>query len=69
MKLSILASVVGILSMALTGCNQAGLDESATANTISNLSGKGDSGWELVWSDEFEGDQIDSDKWEHEVNC
>jgi beta-glucanase (GH16 family) len=26
-------------------------------------------GWELVWSDEFEGDQIDTSKWSHEVNC
>lgn len=25
--------------------------------------------WELVWSDEFEGDRIDPDKWSHEVNC
>lgn len=23
----------------------------------------------LVWSDEFEGDQIDPDKWSHEVDC
>ncbi len=26
-------------------------------------------GWTLVWSDEFEGEQIDSSKWQHEVNC
>ncbi|MDQ2076614.1 glycoside hydrolase family 16 protein [Marinimicrobium sp. ABcell2] len=26
-------------------------------------------GWELVWSDDFEGDQIDTSKWSHEVNC
>ncbi|MCW8196345.1 glycoside hydrolase family 16 protein [Proteobacteria bacterium 005FR1] len=25
--------------------------------------------WELVWSDEFEGERIDSEKWSHEVNC
>ncbi|WP_157960453.1 glycoside hydrolase family 16 protein [Marinimicrobium alkaliphilum] len=25
--------------------------------------------WELVWSDDFEGDSIDLDKWSHEVNC
>lgn len=26
-------------------------------------------GWTLIWSDEFEGDRIDSSKWSHEVNC
>lgn len=25
--------------------------------------------WTLVWSDEFEGDQIDPDKWRHEIDC
>ncbi len=28
-----------------------------------------DSGWDLVWSDEFQGNTIDDSKWEHEVNC
>ncbi len=27
------------------------------------------SDWELVWQDEFDGNQIDSKKWNHEVNC
>lgn len=26
-------------------------------------------GWELVWNDEFDGDQIDLTKWTHETNC
>jgi beta-glucanase (GH16 family) len=26
-------------------------------------------GWSLVWSDEFDGDAIDTSKWTHEVNC
>lgn len=25
--------------------------------------------WQLVWSDEFDGDSIDTSKWSHEVNC
>ncbi len=27
------------------------------------------SDWQLVWSDEFDGSSIDSNKWTHEVNC
>ncbi|MEW6990158.1 family 16 glycosylhydrolase [Colwelliaceae bacterium 6441] len=27
------------------------------------------SDWEMVWSDEFDGDTIDSQNWNHEVNC
>ena len=26
-------------------------------------------GWMLVWSDEFDDDQISAERWEHEVNC
>ncbi len=26
-------------------------------------------GWELVWSDEFDGTAIDTSHWEHEINC
>ena len=27
------------------------------------------SDWQLVWSDEFDGNRIDSAKWTHEINC
>ncbi|WP_371374071.1 family 16 glycosylhydrolase [Thalassotalea aquiviva] len=27
------------------------------------------SDWQLVWADEFDGDAIDTQKWNHEVNC
>ena len=28
-----------------------------------------DSGWEMVWSDEFDGEAIDGDKWDFDINC
>ncbi|WP_391091685.1 family 16 glycosylhydrolase [Vibrio sp. NH-UV-68] len=33
------------------------------------LVGCNQSKWQLVWHDEFEGRDIDADKWTHEVNC
>lgn len=30
---------------------------------------KGESGWELVWSDEFDGAQLDRSKWDLDVDC
>jgi beta-glucanase (GH16 family) len=40
---------------------------SAAASSVSGtLPGNG---WELVWSDEFSGSEIDSAKWSHEKNC
>lgn len=50
----------------LLGCN--GSVETNT-DTASYAPEKIENGWELVWSDEFDGDQIDSKKWTHEVNC
>lgn len=32
-------------------------------------SGSDDKGWELVWSDEFEGAELDATKWEKEISC
>ena len=26
-------------------------------------------GWELIWYDEFDGNSINTTKWQHEVDC
>lgn len=42
-----------------------GASRSATDNnTVPNTTGR-----KIVWSDEFDGASIDSNKWQHEVNC
>lgn len=42
----------------------------SSSSAASSGSGGGEvNGWQLVWSDEFDGDTIDASKWEHEVNC
>jgi beta-glucanase (GH16 family) len=42
---------------------------SETPSSTSASSSSSANGWSLVWSDEFDGQSIDSTKWEHEVNC
>ena len=39
-----------------------------TEHGVDDATGPGD-GWTLVWSDEFDGDRIDPEKWSHEVDC
>ncbi len=41
----------------------------SSAESQSSSSSSAATGWELVWSDEFDGDAIDTSKWSHEVNC
>ncbi len=44
------------------------IDETTTADNGYKSPLNRDNGWELVWSDEFEGEEIDTTSWEHEVN-
>ncbi len=54
------------VALMLTACN----DEAQDSTSVSvEPSRPGAGAWELVWSDEFDGDKLDSDKWTHEVNC
>lgn len=45
------------------------LPASSSSEVSSSSSSTSSSPWTLVWSDEFDGNEIDSEKWEHEVNC
>jgi beta-glucanase (GH16 family) len=50
----------------LAGCG----GDSATQTNLQQIDpAKPTSGWQLVWSDEFNGNSIDSSKWNFEVNC
>mgnify|MGYP001183195434 CR=1 FL=1 len=40
-----------------------------TSDPPGSESGETSEGWVLVWSDEFDGSEIDPQRWEHEVNC
>ena len=42
------------------------LGHAASAEDIQATVGEG---WQLVWNDEFDGDAIDSSKWDWETNC
>jgi beta-glucanase (GH16 family) len=50
----------------IAGCAQ---NNAITKNNDKNDTIPVPDGWELVWNDEFDGDTIDFDKWEHEVNA
>ena len=50
----------------IAGCAQ---NNAITKNDDENDTIPVPDGWELVWNDEFDGDTIDFDKWEHEVNA
>lgn len=61
--------------LALTGCGGSGSDgESSSSSSVASSSRSSSSSvvtdnWELMWSDEFEGETIDAEKWGFEVNC
>ncbi len=65
MKLLKYFSAVLMLSFLLIGCNK----ETVTENKKDVPAEWEIEGWTLVWQDEFEGDEIDKTKWEHEVNA
>tara|TARA_R110002124_G_scaffold5344_10_gene33588 strand:+ start:14047 stop:15123 length:1077 start_codon:yes stop_codon:yes gene_type:complete len=50
----------------LSGCSADDATEQATDTVITNIEA---SGWQLVWQDEFEGNQIDTTKWSFAVDC
>ncbi len=51
--------------------SEAASSESSSAESSSSESSSESSAaaWDLVWFDEFDGETIDTTKWEHEVNC
>lgn len=46
---------------------QEDLDNASSSSSASSAAPVGE--WNLVWSDEFDGDSINADNWSHEVNC
>lgn len=62
-----LSLVLGVTATTmLAGCG-GGAETSADPGDIEPSKPVTD--WQLVWSDEFDGESIDTSKWNHEVNC
>ncbi|MBT1444989.1 glycoside hydrolase family 16 protein [Shewanella sp. JM162201] len=57
---------LGLLFASLQGC---GGDTNTNTDIGSVDLSAPVTGWNLVWSDEFDGSSIDAAKWTHEVNC
>ena len=51
----------------LIGCGGGSVETKTNVNAVDPKVPVSD--WQLVWSDEFDGSSIDSNKWTHEVNC
>ncbi|MCP8899945.1 family 16 glycosylhydrolase [Gilvimarinus xylanilyticus] len=62
-------SFSSISSSSSTSSEGPSSSSSSSSSTDSTVPETLDSGWELVWNDEFNGTDIDGTKWEHEVNC
>lgn len=59
-------ALIGCAVLALGGCSEAreaGAPESVVVATVDGAE------WELVWSDEFEGSELDRTKWKPEESC
>lgn len=50
-----------LVTLNLVGC--------AISNKVQTSDGIGDTGWRLVWQEEFDGEELDSSKWRAEVSC
>ncbi|MDF2155187.1 glycoside hydrolase family 16 protein [Vibrio sp. CAU 1672] len=57
------------LMVALAGCQSTSEPVTFTADELVDPTGTPGPLWTPVWSDEFEGNQIDKSKWSHEENC
>lgn len=75
-KYSLLIGSLSLACITLVGCggssnkNDRSSSSVASSSVVSSVSSVSSvASWELVWSDEFDGDEIDPAKWEHEINC
>lgn len=80
-KSLLLISGVTLLGLTLVGCGGGSGGKKSSSSSSSSVSSSSESSsessssssvannWELVWSDEFDGSAIDSNKWSHEQNC
>nr|WP_136251601.1 carbohydrate binding domain-containing protein [Ningiella ruwaisensis] len=60
--------LASVFALALVACGGGSSVETSTNLDAVNPT-QPVSDWELVWSDEFEGDAIDTNNWTHEINC
>lgn len=64
---NLLSLPVSALALAISACSDPVIQQETASGNESAI--KDPSGWELVWSDEFEGTELDKTRWIHESNC
>ena len=65
------ALVATLCAASMVGCGGSGVSEDAATftDTSSFQTGQPVSDWRLVWSDEFDGSEVNSKRWNFEVDC
>lgn len=63
------SSIISSSSVSSSSVSSSLRESSSSESSSSESSSSTADGWTLVWEDEFDGEAIDPDKWEHEVNC
>ncbi|WP_323813231.1 family 16 glycosylhydrolase [Cellvibrio sp. NN19] len=63
------SSVISSSSVAVSSSEASSAIAESSSSTETSSSSSSTPQWELVWSDEFDGTAIDTDKWSHEKNC
>lgn len=63
------AVTIAAALLGASACSSDNADPTPEPDTQAEIAPVVGQGWELVWNDEFDGDEIDLTKWTHETNC
>ncbi|GEA60542.1 hypothetical protein VCO01S_17350 [Vibrio comitans NBRC 102076] len=62
-------SLASCIAIALAGCSSSSAPVQITPEQLVDNTTTPDTGWQMVWNDEFSGVDIDKSKWSFEENC
>jgi beta-glucanase (GH16 family) len=63
---ALILSTLVVSTLVLSGCHSSKVQSTELTKSVADTAS---SGWQIVWQDEFDGSQLDSDKWSFAVDC